>query len=265
MADQQQAEQAEKETPAEATPTSEQKTSEPKAEEASPQGDSASQAKADEPSLPEGVKERTTQQFDKLKQELKAERERARRYEQMFGRQLSPQPPKQPDQQPDTDWYDPETNMVDVNKLKQYNQRLETQLGQLNQRVQSFTQMEQRQQEQETYQAYPELNPESDGFDTAFSDAVQGALTSAFLRGERPTFKEAADKIASFAGKKAKAAEKEGANRAMEQLTQKEQAALEATGRSDKRADVREDVQQLAQRTRKGDIDAIMKRMKGAS
>lgn len=263
MADQQQAEQAEKETPAEPTPSSEQKTSEPVAEEASPKGDSASQARGEELELPEGAKERTAQQFEKLRRELKEERERARRYEQMFGKQVQPQTPKP--QEPTRDWYDPETNMVDVNKLQQYNQYLESQVGQLNQRVQSIAESDQRKQELEAFGTYPELDPNADKFDRNFSDAVQGALTSAYLRGETPTFKEVADKIAEFAGKRVKAAEKEGATKAMEQLTPKEQASLEATGRSDKRTEVREDAQELAKRTRTGDIDAIMERLKGVS
>lgn len=262
MADQQQADQAETETPAAPTPSAEQKTSEPVAEVASPSGESTSQASGEELELPDGTKERTTQQFEKLKQELREERERAKRYEQMLGRQVQPQVPRQV-QKPDSNWYDPDTNMVDVNKLQRYNQYLESQVGQLSQRVQSITESDQRKQELETFSVYPELDPNANSYDKDFSDAVQGALTSAYLRGETPTFKEVADKIANFAGKKVKVAEKQGATKAMEQLTPKEQASLEATGRSDKRVEVRQDEAQLQQRTRIGDIDAILERLKG--
>jgi len=269
MADQQQADKVETETQPAPTPSAEQKTSTPAAEEASPQGDSTSQANVEESQLPDGAKERTTQQFDKLREDLKSERERRIKAEQTFNTMLDPKQPKpqtQPQPKVDRDWYNPETNQVDVNKLQKYNQYLETQVGDLTQKVQGIAGTEQRKQEVETYKAYPELDPQAGNkFNPDFSDAVQGALTSAFLRGETPSFKEVADKIANFAGKQVKEAEKKGATEAIEQLTPKEQASLEATGRSDKRTDVQEDIQQLQQKTRHGDLNAVMARMKGTS
>lgn len=230
----------------------------PTSEPASPQGVST-QPISTEVVLPDSAKDRTKQEFEKLKTQLASEREQRIKIEQMFNNMRQPQAPQ--NQLPD--YYNPETGEVDVMKLEQRNRHLEQQLQQLKGTVQSITEKERIQQEEETFKVYPELNPNNgpEKFNQAFHRAVTGYLTDAYLRGENPSFKQAADAINSLRDKDIKDAEKKGANQALEQLTSKEQASLEAMGRSDKRQEVYSNLESLQQRSRRGDVSAIAERL----
>jgi hypothetical protein len=213
--------------------------------------------------LPEDAKQRTTEAFDKLKKDLATERERRVRLEQTLQVPQQQQTQQQPESDsPYPEYYNPETGEVDVVKLNQREQQFQQQIQQLEQRTNTIAKAEQVKQEQETYSAYPELNPSGEKFDQAFHDAVSGALTAAYLRGETPTFKSVADNVAEFAGKQAKKAEKAGATKALEELSPKEQAAMEATGRSDRRTETQQPLEDLQKKTREGNLDAIIERMK---
>jgi len=243
MADQPQAKKtAEKAPQPEAKPTSEQKTPEPVKTAEAPAKVAKPVEAEKERELPEDAKERTKEQFDKIKSNYRKEREK-----------------------PIDDWYNQETGQVDVNKLKAREARRDAELNQLRQQVQGVSAQTQAQQEKELYVSYPELNPSGDQFDETFHKAVRGSLTTAYLDGENPNPKDVADAIMGIASKQTKQAEKEGAKKALEQLSPKEQAALEATGRSDRRLPER-NLGSLQQATRKGGdrgINAIVERMKG--
>jgi hypothetical protein len=245
-------------------PSATQKTPDPKAaDEASPKGEATQQkVEGAEAKLPEGVKERTTEQFEKLQKQLAEERSKRVKAEQVFSK-LTPQPtqPVQPTAPTVPDYFNPETGEVDVLKLERQNQTLRQQVGQLNQRVQGIADADQAKQESEAFKAYPELDPNGDKFNQTFHDSVSGLLTNALFKGEKITFKEAAERVAKLSSKEAKKAEKAGAEKALEQLTPKEQAALEATGRSDKRIPS-VDLASLQRRTREGDINAIYERIR---
>jgi hypothetical protein len=249
---------AEKPTQEEATPTSEQKTSEPAKE---PEAKPKASVEGEDTKLPEGVKERTAERFQKLQEQLKRERELRIQLEK------AAQPGKQPTAEPQVpdDWYDPVTGSVDVDKLRQREKTYTQKISQLEQQVQGVQNQTIAQQEKEAFASYPELDPSGKNFDEDFHDAVQGHLTSQLFKGKSVTFKEAADKISKFANKHASKAEKEGAKKALEQLSPKEQAALEATGgRSDRRLP-ESDLAQLQQESRQGGdrgIRAVMERMK---
>lgn len=229
------------------------------AESISPQG--ANTQVTTETELPADVKERTAEQFSKLKTQLAQEREQRLKIERMFTQMKQP---AKPQEFKTPDYYDPETGTIDVDKLESRNRMLESQLQQLSGTVQSIRDKEQTQQEQETYTVYPELDPNRiDKFNETFHRAVTGYLTDAYLRGENPSFKDAADTINSIRQQDINKAETKGATQALEQLSVKEQAALEATGRSDRRQDVRSNLNDLQQRSRRGDVDAIAERLKG--
>lgn len=231
-------------------------------ESASPQGESP-QTTNTEVELPEGTKERTTREFEKLKTQLAQERQQRMKIEQMFSgmRQSQPQPVNQV-----PDYFNPETGEINVDKLEARNRQLESQLQQLSGTVKSITEKEQIQQEQEAYASYPELNPNNGNkFNQVLHRAVTGYLTDAYLRGENPTMKQAADAINGIRAKDIKEAEKKGATQAMQQLTPKEQASLEATGRSDRRTEVIGNLERLQQRSREGDFNAIAERLKNIS
>ena len=206
--------------------------------------------------LPDDARERTKQEFEKLKTQLAREREQRLKIEQMFTNMRQPVTPTVPD------YYNPETGEVDVTRLEARNQRLEQELSQIKGTVQSITDKERISQEQETYASYPELDPNRpEKFNQVLHRAVTGYLTDAYLRGENPSFKEAADAINGIRAKEIRDAEKTGATKALEQLTPKEQASLEAIGRSDKRQDVYSNIEQLQYRSRKGDDYAVAERL----
>jgi len=245
-----------KDTQPEAMPTSNQQT--PEQEGATPAGETITEPASSEEGqeLPEGVKERTTEQFDKLKKELAAERERRVRLERQFAppSQTLPQIPE---------WYDPTTGLVDVSKLSQREAILRQELNQVKSQLVGVARQSEITQEKEAYAAYPELNPNRNNFDENFQEHVISYMATAFTKGQTPTLKEAADKVMSLAKKVATKAEAEGAQKALEQLSPKEQASLEATGRSDRRLP-RVDWEQIRVTTRRGGhagLEAAMQRI----
>lgn len=239
-----------------AVPTPEQKTSEPvEAKQVVEETQEAEPATTDkEPELPEGAKERTTQQFDKLKKQLADARERNSRLERTFQPSVNPSKP---------DWYDPDTGTVDVAKLQQKESSQAQTVANLQHQLQSITKREEIKQEEEAYVSYPELNPKSGNFDESFQKTVISNLATSYAEGKNPTYKEEADRIMKITEKVAKKAEKAGAQKALEQLSPKEQAALEATGRSDRRLP-QVDHAALRDTTRKGGrtgLEATMARL----
>lgn len=224
MADDQQAEQVVEETPQAPTPSADQ-TPESQTEEVE------TSEQETEPTQ-EKVKPRTEERIKKLTQDLRAEREARLRIER-----TTPAIPE---------WYDPSTGIVDPNKLQMREQTLISQLQTLQQQVQGYTRQQEAQQEKEAYAAYPELKT-----DDELHERVIREMATEFALGNSPTMKEAADKLLGFAKKYATKGEKEGARKALEQLAPKEQASLEATGRSDRRTPS-VDLGQLSRQSRYG-------------
>ena len=224
MADDQQAEQIVEENPQAPTPSAEQ-TAEPNTEEVE------TAVEETEPTQEE-VKPRTEERIKKLTQELRAEREARLRLEQ-----ATPAIPQ---------WYDPTTGVVDPNKLQEREQTLISQLQTLQQQVSGYTKQQDLAQEKEAYAAYPELKS-----DDQFHEEVIRKMATEFAIGNNPTMKEAADAVMGFAKKLTTKAEKEGARKALEQLAPKEQASLEATGRSDRRLPS-QDLASLSRQSRYG-------------
>ena len=167
--------------------------------------------------LPEDAKERTREQFNKLKEKLAEEREARIRLEQSY-KQTIPE------------WYDPTTGVVDPNKLQQREQTLISELNSLKQQVNGYTRQQEEVQEKEAYAAFPELKTND-----KFQEKVIQEMAVNFASGKQITMREAAENVMSFARGLTTKAEKEGARKALEQLSSKEQASLEATGRSDRR------------------------------
>lgn len=254
MADDTQAKEAEMETQPEAVPTSEQQTSKPKEVDKDVEATQVSEPTDKGDELPEGAKDRTKKQFDKLKKQLADERQRRFRLERTFK-------PTQTEAKPD--WYDPNTGTVDVAKLTAREQALQQKLSKVETQLQGVSRQSEAQQEKEAYVSYPELNPNRKTFDEPFQEAVINHMATAFAKGKSPTLKEAADSVMGLAKKMAKKAEKKGATKALEQLSPKEQASLEATGRSDRRLP-KVNLEQLRDTTRRGGtagIEAAMQRI----
>jgi len=257
MTDQQEAKiEAETETQQEPMPSSDQKTSE--SEETTQPAERDSNVGDTELELPSDAKERTQEQFEKLKTQLAEERAKRIKLEKNF----IPIPEQQPGVTPD--WFDPDTQSVDVTKLQQREYTLQQKINALENQLGGITRKEEELQEQEAYAAYPELNPKSGkDFDENFQKQLVSYLATEYAEGRQTTMKQAADDIIALAEKRAKKAEKIGAQKALESLTPKEQAALEATGRSDRRLPS-EDYEALRARSRQGGrqgLEAVMQRL----
>ena len=214
--------------------------------------------------LPDDTKKRTTEQFDKLREQLKTEREGRLRLERTYQRLGVPT-----QQSPTPDYYDPATGTVDVNKLHQKVTQAERMAQQAIQATKGIIADSDREQEVTAYKAHPDLDPRADGgekfggvkFNEDLHKATLGYLATQFAEGKSMTLKQAADKVKSFSKVELKKAEEEGAKKALSDLTPKEQASLEAVGRSDRRKDTA-DLGDLRVKTRHGDESALQKRLK---
>ncbi len=225
----------------------------PSSEKAPSSGQPEAGKAAQDATLPQGVKERTTLEFDKLKTQLREEREkraRAERVSQLYGNYpQADQPPYQPPAEP---VYQTETDRIS---------RAEQMAQQAYNQAQRIIKDNDAKQESEAYQAHPELDPNRKEFDEDYQTAVIGYLASVMAQGKSMTLLEAAGKVKSFSKADLKKAQEQGATKAIESLTPKEQASLEATGRSDRRNQLN-NLEDLRLRTRHGDTKAIEERLK---
>lgn len=212
--------------------------------------------------LPESASDRTKSEFDKLRNDLREERERREALESAF-KTIQPKEATQADEP----IYDPNTDQFDWNKLNEF-QKKTTEAEQRAARAeQAVSEIRKDQEAREAYVTYPEANPDSKDYDKKLATLASGIILQSMLTpqefgGKQFSLKEAYDYLKADTNNAAiEEAKKEGALQAIEQLTPKEQASLEATGTSGRRSDVGSSHETLQQRTRKGDLDAIAERM----
>lgn len=273
--------------PTEAQQTSEnqptEKVAEPNQETRSQETEDSNQrtnqSKQDDLTLPENAKERTQEQFQKLKKRLRDERMARRKLEQ-YVRQASTQSQQaqraksvedyldQNKGQVDKGVYNPDTGTLNVDILEKKLKAADQYKKQLDQVSQEFQNYVIAQQEKETFASYPELDPNNTDFDEDLHRATRSFLLDSQVNpqdygGRQLTFKEAADKASKFMKKRDKQVAKEAANQTMKQITQKEQASLQATGNSGNRTQARQDLGDLRNKTRLGNMEALLARMKG--
>lgn len=210
--------------------------------------------------LPETASDRTKDQFDKLRSDLAEERTRREALEQAFST-LKPKD-EAPKEEP---IYDPNTDQFDWNKLNEVqNQTIEANKAATS-TAEEVKALRAELEARDAYNVHPELNPNAATFDKELHVAARRVILDSMLNpgdygGKQLSLKEAGDLLKN-PSKAVEEARKEGATEAIEQLTPKEQASLEATGTSGRRSDVGNTHETLAVRTRKGDIDAIAERM----
>ena len=222
-----------------------------------------------EEGLPENVSERTRREFEKLRDDLRNERAKRVETERMFGQPQQTTPQFFPTQQPLTQVYDPNTGLLNeqaLNDIQLKSRQAEERATKAEQAVANF-QIEQ--QSREAYAAHPELDPKSKGFDEDLNKRTRAFALDSMIHpedysGKQLSFKEAADLAKSaLTPKKVEEVKKEAAQAAIEQLTPKEQASLEAVGNPGARQQIEQPLEDLKFRTRKGDTDAIIERLKG--
>ena len=262
------------ETQVSAMPTEDQKTTVTEsAQEAAPQQEASSKATEGE-GLPDSASERTKREFEKLKNDLREERQKRLYAEAVFQGIQKKQVEKQEVPQP-VPVYDPQTGLLNEQALTETQQRAmsaEQRAQILEQKFQALEEERkaeaQRIEEQEAFNAHPELNPESKTFDQTLHNITSSLMLKSMLEpdkfgGKQLSFKEAGDTAKQWITKVANGAKKSGAQEALTQLAPKEQAALEAVGNPTRRTEVGSNLDDLRYRTRKGDIQSIVERLKG--
>lgn len=266
-----------------------------------PARESAEGIKEDD--LPEDASERTRQQFDKLKEsnaELKKKADEWDRFQaEVRKRQLgedalsSLRPQQQPgfqglqhqaQGQPNLqqalgqaqeagiraqDLVDDE-GMLDVGKLNYaITQQVQRAAQQAEQRA--FQKVDEQRQVEETHSKFPSVDPASKTFNQEHYNRTQALLFHSMVRpdlygGQPLRFVDAAQMAVGGGGDSSKEAFQEGAKAAMESLTPKEQASLQAQTRSDAgRSGAQQNFDELRLRTRKGDEKALAERIKAAT
>jgi len=256
----------EAETQPEPMPSSEQTvTEQPEVKEAAPAEEVPSEPESESLELPEDVKARTAEQFDKLQTQLRDERVRRKEMEDQYKQQYQYQYSQTQTAKPKP-LYDESTGYVDIAGLE----GVRTSAAQANARAEkaekNLEKYVQAQQEREAFVVYPELNTKDKGYNQAFSNMVRGIITDSMVNprdygGRELTLKEAADTLKGMTDKQVVEAQKVGAEKAVKQLTPKEQASLEAQGRSDRR-EPSVDYGALRNRTRRGDKEATIARLR---
>ena len=276
MVDDQQAKPTlEKETQASTMPIDEQKT--------------APEAKVDQPpkesledkdtttvteGVPESASERTKREFEKLRQKLREEREARQQIEQAYRTVM---PKKQPVTEKPMELsplVDPQTGLLNEEALAQRDkllleaqERAKSAEKTAKQAIEDSQQRLLQSEEKEMFAEFPHLDPQSDKFDKKLHRLTRSIKLDSMLNpddyeGKQLSGVEAA-RLAKEQLKDLKSVKAEGAQEAIDQLTPKEQAALEATGTPARRQQTIS-LDDLRRRSRKGDWQAIMERLKSS-
>ena len=252
----------EKITQAAPVPSAEQKIAEPEAKGGEVGAAQVTPPETKGEALPEEASERTKQEFEKLQEKLREERARREYLEVVF---QSMQPQKQPEVAP---VIDPETGLPNEQVLTD----VQKQAYEANKRAERAEQAVQgylkEQEDRAVYAKYPELNPASDKHDKKLHAEVRSRLLDSMLNpndygGKELSFMEAVEMVKGITPSAVEAAKKEGAEQAIKEIESKEQASLEATGTPGRRTELATDLEELRKRTRKGDINATIERLKG--
>jgi hypothetical protein len=239
-------------TPAPATPTGEQKTT-------------GSEQVPNE--LPNEASDRTKERFETLTRELKEERQRREALEGAFNT-LKPKEVK-PEQvlpivDPDTGLLNEQALVTTQQRAIEAERQAQETKRQLDGLLEGQKKQAQEREDQEAFTAHPELNPKNEKFNKDLRDITASLMLQSMVHPEdfgnkQLSHKEAGDKAKELIAKISGNVKEEAAKEAIEQLSPKEQAALEATG-SRQRSNLT-DLESLQRRTRKGDPEAIMERL----
>lgn len=243
-----------KETPESPMPSEEQKTPEP-IEVKPPEVTEG---------LPEDAKERTKQEFEKMREKLREERTRREYLETVFNSMQTKK--AEPEITP---IYDPSTGLLDEKALTDVQRRTVAAEDRAKRAEEAVSSYLQDQENRETYAAFPELNPEAEKFNKTLHNLTRSIALDSMVNptdygGKQLSFKDAADIAKKTMGTSVEQIKKEAAKETLEQLTPKEQASLEATGSTTRRQQALGSLDELKRRTQKGDVNATIERLKRA-
>lgn len=211
--------------------------------------------------LPEDVSERTREQFNKLKEAnkaLKDQLEKKAAVEPIFDAMR----PKEntgltQSQLDDVTDIDPATGSKYINEDKLNNLLTQNTL-QAKAAVDQVNRFIEQQQTQEAFNAIPQLDPNGTNFDPELHQATRAFILDSMMNpgeygGKQLTYREAGEKAAKATRAELAKVEQE----ANAQQTAKEQGSLEATGRSDRRAQTETTEDELRSRVRNNDNEAL--------
>ncbi len=219
--------------------------------------------------LPDEAKERTKERFDTLTNELKEERRSREALEKAFNTLSKPKADVTPEVA--TPIYDPDTGLLNEQALSNVQlraQEAEKTAQESKKQLDSYLEEQKKQaqvrEDQEAYTAHPELNPNDKAFSKDLRDMTASLMLQSMVHPEQfgdkqLTHKEAGDKAKDLVAKLAGKVSEKAAQEAIEQLSPKEQAALDATGSHNQSSN--ENIDDLRRRTRRGDEDAIVARL----
>lgn len=241
---------------------------------------------SDDLALPEGVSERTAQQFEKLKTQLAEAKAQAAKVQasnygtSVFDTFRAPEPmapqaaqdygalaPGQVDAIA-SQFIDPDGN-VDVNGLNQAlataNQQAQRAIAESRQTQERLIRLEESQEVKEAHGAHPELDPMSPNFDPKFFELVRDRVTTVrFVQGQNLSLKAIADDIRNVYQPTPTvnvAKEREQAiNEYKNAQELRNQGPIES-GRGEPR-DETANLQDLRERTRQGDDTALTERLR---
>lgn len=240
--------------------------------------------------LPTGTSERTTEQFDKIKESnkrlyeanqiLQQELARKAQVEQQFA---AMQQPAAPQQQPQVEQFvtvDPLTGeqYVDEDRLKKAIDTANSRATRAESAVQSYIQQQQVREEQrqteEAFQSHPQLNPQSEQFDGELSRRTRAFLLDSMMnpadyRGRPLTFREAGDlakgQLAAQQGTAAAPVAIPPQQTQNRNLESRDQAAFAAQGTTSAAIQpsvaASEELANLRAKSRRGDLWAIAQRL----
>lgn len=220
--------------------------------------------------LPQGASKEQQEAFQKMRQEIKAKEEQVKTLEEQLNSRVSAEKsfnevlPRIQEQPADLGRYtNPITGEMD---MVSYNRDIQSQIESTRQQAYSAgLQAQSLIEEYDAKKAFPELDPDSKTFDPNFEKAVASQYWFDKQMGKSVSIKGTASELTKWWKKEVQAAEAAGAAAAEVALSEKERASLAADGQSSKVAEsvsATEDLESLRQRTRVGDDEAIVKRLK---
>lgn len=241
------------------------------------------QASETEQTLPDGVSERTAKEFDKLKEhnkKLAEENKRLKQTEapqeqqrqnflnvnypapQQFGALSQSQVDNIASSFVDENGY---VDIESLNKALQHaNAQAMTAVEEARKAREEIERYNHTNEVKATYREFPELDPDNENFDETFYDMVENEIFGQLKKGKKENFLDAASKVSKLYNPRAK---KEAQTQAATQEKQKSQTqrtqASTAIGQSSSKTTA-QDQQDLIERTRKGDTDALYKRLQAS-
>lgn len=233
----------------------------------------------DDLTLPDGVSERTAEQFDKLKQRLHEAELKLKSQDQPKGNSvfddLRPPVPVQVETPNLSETqvteiknrFTDDNGFVDVARLEaaltdaeNRAKNAEAKVQQVENRVQRF---EESTQVREVHTVYPTLDPHSSQYDPGFYELVKNELVGQLLKGETQDFMKAAKKMAQFYQPKADVTTER--KQAVEEYKTQAQRRNQASESSAERGTSQpSDKEELVRKTQAGDRNALYARLQAS-